>query len=347
MSRQTIFHPQIADLLNKHAEGQIFRIDDTTVGISGGMLARNILACRPKHDFELTVFKPVSTSLVSAELSSKVMRALAHDIKYKITPNTDHRITDFTGSWPKVGFRYIQSLFYASDPWYFRLLARNPFSRVSNAILLIERCIAQFSTVNLDGQDGHASALAAMVREASSDDERRHAVALYRRTSTALCSSVASLLTNALWLAFPLHAEIPIKYVLLETLRLMPPAWTLFRKATQQYCALNPEIRKTDDLLVYPLLAHRNRDEWDQPETFLPERWGGVEDPDKLDGYLPFGHADDRCWARNLILQLAEYSLQELFRHGLVPDPRQVETTVPISPFLTASAVKIVRLSHR
>jgi hypothetical protein len=347
MERRTIFHPHIAQLMNAQERGRTFRIDETTLGIFDGDLARRVLALRPKHDFELTVFKSIAGLRVAPEMSSRVMKAVTQDIRRTISQpfnrDTSHRKkSDFVGRWPKVGYRYLWSMLYAADPWQLRMLRRNPFGLSSHVMRLI-------GSVGLpllrSGADDSISALSAVVCAASSNTERRHAIALYRRVSSALVASVTALLTNALWLAFPLRPEVPIKNVLLETLRLMPPAWTLHRKATAQYSTLDSAIRETDDLLVYPLLAHRNRDFWVAPDTFLAERWDGIEHPDRLVNYFPFGHANDRCWAKQLVLSLAEYALQDISQRGLVPDPRQLEATVPVSPFLTISAIKIINQS--
>jgi cytochrome P450 len=149
-----------------------------------------------------------------------------------------------------------------------------------------------------------------------------------------------------LWLASPLDPDVPVKCVLLETLRLLPPAWMLLRKSGNGYASLHESILETDDILVFPLLAHRRADAWDQPDAFKPQRWIGIEDPDRLTDYLPFGHGHDSCWARHLVLPLAERILAGMMAAGLAVDPRQSIAKVPMAPLLTVSRLNVVGASR-
>ncbi|MBZ4324344.1 cytochrome P450, partial [Streptomyces sp. SCA2-4] len=60
-------------------------------------------------------------------------------------------------------------------------------------------------------------------------------------------------------------------------------------------------------------------------------------------GYLPFGHASERCWGRHMVMPLAELLLDRLRADGLTVDPRQARAEVPLAGLLGVADVRIVR----
>ncbi|GAA3056467.1 hypothetical protein GCM10020000_43670 [Streptomyces olivoverticillatus] len=87
----------------------------------------------------------------------------------------------------------------------------------------------------------------------------------------------------------------PSRNILYEAMRLLPPSWNLLRNRSPEYPVIDDRIRPGDDLLMLPLLTHRDPALWDAPDAFRPERWDTL-DPDDTPGYMPFGHASERCW---------------------------------------------------
>jgi Cytochrome P450 len=337
-ARKLIYHPEIENLIQNQTQGRVFRIDENTVGIADGGLARKVLALRPILDFERTIFKPVSRNPVPRTLSAMVMKALAADVKN--TLGQDFPARSFDGLWPHSVFMNLSAAIYGKDLWHLKVLVRGPSFRSASAIWALEKFSLLSSRLFPSGE---ASALSKLVQDALTPSERRLATTLYRRTSSALCSSVASLVTNAVWLAAPISPDMPVRNVLLETLRLLPPAWMLLRTADPVYCSAHKDIRQTDNIYVLPLLCHRDPESWDQVTLFKPERWDGVEDPDLLPSYLPFGYADDRCWARQLVISLAGKVLEEVSRGRLSVDDRQRTAKIPLAPLLTVSRVRVVQ----
>jgi cytochrome P450 len=335
-ARSTIFHSRVRRLLETDRGKRLFRIDGNTIGIADGGLARRVLAQRPTHDFERTMFKPTGGLPGSRE---RVMRALAQDIRAAIACPASAPGVRLDGVWPKVGHRVLRGMILAQDPWHARILLSTALGRSAAAIRSLEM-VSSMSPWPLH-RDG-TSALACLVRDAADAQERRSAVTLYRKAASALDASMAALLTNALWLASPIDPDVPLRYVVLETLRLLPPLWMLSRKADSAYAALDENIREADDILVFPFLAHRNHDSWAQPDAFRPQRWIGIENPDLLTDYLPFGHGDDRCPARHLVLLLAERILADITTAGLAVDRRQLVAKVPLGPLLSVSRLKVI-----
>ncbi|MYL48375.1 cytochrome P450 [Halobacillus litoralis] len=86
------------------------------------------------------------------------------------------------------------------------------------------------------------------------------------------------------------------KKVILESMRLYPPAWMFGRRAKEDVNIGSTFIKKGATVMVSPYLMHRHRRYIDYPDEFLPERFedgrllGG---PDYL--YLPFGGGPRVC----------------------------------------------------
>jgi cytochrome P450 len=130
--------------------------------------------------------------------------------------------------------------------------------------------------------------------------------------------------------------------IILESLRLLPPSWNILRNASPEYPAVDDRIGERDDVLVLPLLSHRDPALWHEPDRFRPERWDAL-DPDTTPGYLPFGHSSERCWGRHMVMPLAELLLDLIRGAGLVVDPAQRVGKVPLLGLLGVEDVRLVR----
>ena len=77
-------------------------------------------------------------------------------------------------------------------------------------------------------------------------------------------------------------------------------------------------------------------------KPFRPERWDSL-DPDDHPGYLPFGHANERCWGRHMVMPLAEALLDIVRRENLTVDPDQRRGRVELDGLLEIAEMRIVR----
>ncbi len=84
--------------------------------------------------------------------------------------------------------------------------------------------------------------------------------------------------------------------VMLETLRLYPPAWALMRTAEQQDEIGGYTIEPGDKVVLSPYMVHHNSKYWDDPEKFDPNRFlqGSIKKRVKY-SYLPFGAGKRFC----------------------------------------------------
>lgn len=91
--------------------------------------------------------------------------------------------------------------------------------------------------------------------------------------------------------------------VLLESMRLYPPAWSLSRTALADDVVGGFAIPKGSSLMVCPWLTHRDDRFWDQPQAFRPDRFiGDAEDQHHAFAYFPFGGGARLCIGNNFAL---------------------------------------------
>ncbi|MFF3511662.1 cytochrome P450 [Streptomyces sp. NPDC002573] len=328
-----VYAPRIQDLLAR--EEKVFRIDATTVGVSDFRLISDIVAARPVLASERSVYKPAAGADIHHDSATRTIRALGQDVMAGIhtPPPPAHGLS---GAWPDAATTYLREWLFSSDPLPISLLSKRGVTRSNTLSRIVDRAVTVWPGSDLEGR---GTALAEQIRGASDTQDRKQAIALYRRATATLCDGVAALAANALWLMGPARpqegARAELTAALWETLRLLPPAWMLFRKGGDAYTGLHPDIRPEDDLALFPLLMHRDPDHWSDPLEFRPERWAGVADPERTPAFMPFGFDGARCWAKHLVVPLAERLLDIAFDNRLVIHGTPHETHIPLRSLLS------------
>jgi hypothetical protein len=336
--RTTHFDAELRRLLHDPTQREVFRIDDATVGVTNGPLSKAILAARPMYEPERIVFKPIRGVPVSKVTLSTVMKAVVQDARRVAEASPDPDVP-LEGIWPQAGYRYLQRRLYASDPWPIRALVHRIVNQASLFKPALDVVMARF----MDGLPfDTASALATKLVGAASERQRRATVTLYRRTTQSICATVSSLVTNVLWLASPPEVRGKTRICITETLRLLPPAWMYHRDACREFAKLDSRIRATDDVLVIPLITQRDPDIWPEADSYIPDRWEGVSNPEASDYYFPFGYSHDRCLARELVLTLTEHTVQLLAERGVWTDKRQTSVWIPMKSLLAPKRLRVV-----
>ncbi|WP_377273783.1 cytochrome P450 [Peterkaempfera sp. SMS 1(5)a] len=328
-----VFAPRIQALLAR--EERVFRIDATTIGVSDFPLISDIVAARPVLPSERSVYKPAAGADVHHDSATQTIRALGQDVMAGIgTPPPPAR--GLSGAWPDAATSYLRAWLFSSDPLPVSLLSKRGVTRSDTLSRIVDRAVTLWPGSDVQGG---GTALAEQIRGASDTQGRRQAIALYRRATATLCDGVAALAANALWLMGPAcpqrRPRADLTAVLWETLRLLPPAWMLFRKGGEEYTGLHPEIRPEDNLALLPLLMHRDPRYWSEPLEFRPERWAGVADPEKTPAFMPFGFDGARCWAKHLVVPLAESLLDVAFDNRLAIRGSRQETHIPLRSLLS------------
>ncbi|MBK9048701.1 MAG: cytochrome P450 [Bacteroidetes bacterium] len=91
--------------------------------------------------------------------------------------------------------------------------------------------------------------------------------------------------------------------VIEETLRIYPPAWIIGRKNIKPDKIGNYAVPAGTNILISPYALHRDKRFWENPETFIPERFETSETIKKVKNmYLPFGAGPRICIGNNFAI---------------------------------------------
>lgn len=338
-ARTTVFAPRLAALIGDHLGRDVFRLEPDTVGVAGHEIADRILAARRATETERPTFKPLHGRSISRSEASAVTRTIGNDVREALARPLPGNV-NLTGPWPLTGHNFLRDLILGQDPRRLRVL-------MSRTLELTPKLTWSVITVGaaLPGRPRphpRLTGLANRAAQARGYQERRYAMGMYRRAAAPVCFTVSTLVANALWLGAPFGDGMSNRNIILESLRLLPPSWNILRNASPEYPAIDARIGERDDVLLLPLLSHRDPALWDDPDAFRPERWDRL-DPDTTPGYLPFGHVSERCWGRHMVMPLAELLLDLVRGSDLVVDPGQRIGRVPLLGLLGVEEVRLTR----
>ncbi|MGW3205711.1 cytochrome P450 [Streptomyces sp. NPDC001135] len=340
--RTTVFHPRLAALLRDHLGQDVFRLEPDTVGVAGHEVADRILAARRATETERPTFKPLHGRSISRNEASSVMRTIGGDVREALKrPRPRPEDVDLSGVWPLTGHLFLRDLILGQDPYRLRILmSRNLELTPKLTWAVIAAGAALPGRVGRRG--GQVTGIGGLTADATGYHERRYAMGMYRRAAAPVCFTVSTLVANALWLGSPFDSGTPNRHILYEAMRLLPPSWNILRNACSEYPAVDRRIGAGDDVLVLPLLSHRDPKLWEDPHEFRPERWDTL-DPDTAPGYLPFGHSSERCWGRHMVMPLAELLLDLVRGAGLVVSSAQTTAKVPLVGLLGVEDVQVTK----
>jgi cytochrome P450 len=98
----------------------------------------------------------------------------------------------------------------------------------------------------------------------------------------------------------PTVADVPrlrlTEMILTESMRLLPPAWAIGRRALVDHEAGSYAVPAGSVVIVSPYLLHRDPRWYERPEAFIPERWRDEERAGRSrNAYLPFGAGPRMC----------------------------------------------------
>ncbi len=336
-TKRTVFAPRLQALLDEHRGEDLFRLDHDTIGVACPELIDRLLSARYATEFERPTFKPLHGRSIQRADATRWMQAIGRDVRAALKAPLPMP-ANLAGEWPQTGHDYLRDLLLGHDPERLRVL----MSRVLELTPKLTWSVIAVGAIWPFRLDEKASVVAGMPAAADGYHDRRYAMGLYRRTVAPVCFTISTLVANALWLGSPFEDDTPNDHILYEAMRLLPPSWNILRNASPEFPSVDPRIRATDDILILPLLSHRDPAHWDDPDIFRPERWNTL-DPDRYAPYLPFGHRAERCWGRHMVMPLASMLLDLLRRERLAVDKAQTEATVPLAGLLGVSEVRVTR----
>lgn len=118
--------------------------------------------------------------------------------------------------------------------------------------------------------------------------------------------------------------ERALRPILMEVLRLLTPNAIMTRVALQDTSLGAFEIPRNTEILICPLLIHRDAAVFSNPQHFLPERWTTTK-PSRSQ-YLPFGTGTHVCLGQSVAHSLLSCVLKNILqgdrRFVLAPDQK-------------------------
>jgi cytochrome P450 len=264
------------------------------------------------------------------------------------------------------------------EPMVFRYMCRALFDvdgreradEFVRAVGLLEQCIAndivphagdplaQAYTDALSVQDGTSEWIACAAGMAGPDEpvpERRRTAIVrtvmngYNATATALTWTL-HLLAQHPNIQARTYAELDeggyARMVVMESLRLYPPAWILARVARCAERLGAADIAADDLVSVSPYTMHRLADVWPNPSMFEPERFTAAAMRERpAYAYFPFGGGARRCTAASHMIGQLQLALATILRRcEFVPEPG---TTVRPRGLVALHPTPAVRLHFR
>jgi len=100
-----------------------------------------------------------------------------------------------------------------------------------------------------------------------------------------------------------------------ESLRLYPPVGFMAREAKEEVTLRDKVVTKGKTVIVSPWLIHRNKDNWQQPHEFDPQRFLQQHDIPLKSKYLPFGMGQRLCVGASFAMQEAVLIIASFLQH--------------------------------
>ena len=103
-----------------------------------------------------------------------------------------------------------------------------------------------------------------------------------------------------------------LRSVLMEALRLYPPAPLIAREAVAPDEIGGHRVEPGANIVISPWLIHRHRRLWDQPDAFLPDRFIDQPHPWGIEAFIPFGAGPRVCIGASFAMSEAQLILASL-----------------------------------
>jgi cytochrome P450 len=128
-----------------------------------------------------------------------------------------------------------------------------------------------------------------------------------------------------------------LRQVLLESLRLYPPAAYMSREAIADDMVAGEEVRAGMQVWVSPWVLHRHRRFWDNPTAFMPDRFAGKLSPwTNMGAFLPFGAGPRTCIGATFAMAEAQIMLATLLSRFKVTLEDASRPVMPVARITTA-----------
>jgi cytochrome P450 len=130
--------------------------------------------------------------------------------------------------------------------------------------------------------------------------------------------------------------------VILESLRLFPPARYVDRCPAHEISVDGASLPAGVNVLLSPLVTHRDPSVWERPDEFMPERWLGDKSrrPSKRGAYVPFGAGAHTCIGEPLARMIMTLSFATIARRWRLRVDESTPAPAPRVPPLVVTLEK-------
>jgi cytochrome P450 len=124
--------------------------------------------------------------------------------------------------------------------------------------------------------------------------------------------------------------------VIQESLRMYPPAWSLFvRQALEPFTIGDHTFKEGQLIYISPWVVHHDERWWEDPYTFDPSRFLGDWKADRPSyAFMPFGGGPRVCLASHMAEMEAETILATIVKHFKI-ELSEPDQEVPVDPLFT------------
>jgi cytochrome P450 len=173
-----------------------------------------------------------------------------------------------------------------------------------------------------------------------------HLLSQSREAAAGLRAELADVLGGRLPTVADLDRLRYTEAVVLETLRLYPPAYALSREATRPTTVAGRALPKGGIAFISIYATHRRPDIFEAPSMFRPERWlDGLAKRLPRGAYIPFAEGPRKCIGSSFAMQEAVLVLATIARRFSFESPAARE--IRSRPAVTLRPAEPVRLVIR
>jgi cytochrome P450 len=161
-------------------------------------------------------------------------------------------------------------------------------------------------------------------------------------------AALAAELSAALGGRLPTIADLPrlpyTEAVILESLRLYPPAYAISREAVRATTIAGRDVSRGSVAFISVWAVHHDPARFDDPWSFRPERWlDGLAQRLERSAYLPFGEGPRKCVGASFAMQEAVLVLATIARRFRLSNAS--DQAIPLRPAVTLRPAREVPMT--
>lgn len=184
-------------------------------------------------------------------------------------------------------------------------------------------------------------------RYASERPKASAEVRFVERMRTAMTETTTAVVSSALWFMRRSGPDVVSgEALVLETFRLVPPAWLISRRLTEEHRGLVADALLGQEIFVSPLIIHYRSQSFESPVFFDAGRWTETNRRFWPSDFCPFGLGRSSCWFWQESLFLATTALESITKNYTIRESRFRPPSVRVAPILGVAGIRLEPAPH-